>query len=1112
MISFILGEAGSGKSSFIIDKIKSQADSNKDIYVIIPEQFSFEYERKLYIDFGSKIFNRINVLSFTTLAKMIFDKFGNRTGEYADDNTKTVLMYLAMQQINKNKSLTYFVKQADNRSFITEALGIVADLRRASVTPDVFSAKLLSVDDKVREKAYDLSVIYSTYDKIMSEKGYKDSLSDITEAAASANMNDFFNNSIFFVDSFESFSPDQMEMLDIVISEADDLYISLNTADLNADEFSLFATINNTYKQVKGIAVKYNKNYQNIFMDKIYRFKNKALEQLSRSIFRKNVYVTDGSRYVKITEAKDLYQESDFVCSYIKHLVQNDGYKYSDISIASRQLSDYELILKAAMERYEIPYFIDTEKSVMHTSIVLLIIALLEMIDSKKISSEVLFRYAKTQLTEVSITDIALLENYAYKWNIDGDMWNQEFTAKGGEDPENIEYIENIRKTLLEPIFNLKEKCYDKSCADICRYIYEFLESAKVTDSLTELIKLYSQSDMTDMSSELNRLWNSIMDIFDVISSVLGDQKLSLTVFRELFGLILKQNSFLEPPQKIDIVSVVSAEKARLNNPKVTFIMGANEGILPYAVKPSGILSDVDKDAFMEAGIDLSKNTKRLLTDERFTVYKILSFASERVFLTYSLSDSMGGARYPSYILSQIQHMFTDNIRNIASGYDILFYSPTVKSAYYNYVQSYFDNSEKSVSLRQAIMKNPEYAAKINFLDSLTPDMDHKITDKSLMKKLMSDRLNISATSFQEYNLCHFKYYCHYALNIKARTQKQINMLELGNLVHMCLENILSQCRSREEFISLSDEEILKKIDRFSNEYKENNLGGDFGKNARINAQFKKLAEDTLPLINHLKDELAQSKFMPIKYELEISGKNGVKPLTIRTDDGIEIILNGKIDRVDMYEENGEKFIRIVDYKTGNQVFNLTNILFGIDMQLLLYLFTVTGKGSPFGDTVPAGILYMPSGKISLERARGDKQDKSEYLNKYYHMSGVLLKESDVLYAMEENIEGIFIPAKLTAEARKKGTFILDKTKTSCLTRVQFERLREHANRLIKSMADDLYNGDISAVPLNYDKNKDVCSYCDYWDICGNVPRSRERILPDNIDEIKAEILGTDEE
>lgn len=63
-----------------------------------------------------------------------------------------------------------------------------------------------------------------------------------------------------------------MEMLDIVISEADDLYISLNTADLNADEFSLFATINNTYKQVKGIAVKYNKNYQNIFMDKIYRF------------------------------------------------------------------------------------------------------------------------------------------------------------------------------------------------------------------------------------------------------------------------------------------------------------------------------------------------------------------------------------------------------------------------------------------------------------------------------------------------------------------------------------------------------------------------------------------------------------------------------------------------------------------------------------------------------------------------------------------------------------------------------------------------------------------------------------------------------------------------
>ncbi len=614
------------------------------------------------------------------------------------------------------------------------------------------------------------------------------------------------------------------------------------------------------------------------------------------------------------------------------------------------------------------------------------------------------------------------------------------------------------------------------------------------------------------MSSEIIRLWDSIMAILDSLSSILDEQCISVSVFYELFILMLKQNSFLSPPQKIDIVSVVSAEKARLNSPKVIFIMGANEGILPYAVKSSGLLSDFEKESFSSIEIDISKDTQRLLTDERFTVYRLLSFASERVILSYSLSDASGGARYPSYIIPQISNMFSDNIKCFASGYDVLFYSPTIKSAYYNYVRNYFNKSVKSESLRKALMTVPEYAAKIQYLDTLRPDADHRIEDKELMTKLMSDRLVISATSFQEYNLCHFKYYCRYGLRIASRNQKEINLLELGNLVHMCLENIFAQCSSKQEFIDLTDDQVKDGIKKFAAKYKEENLGGDFGKNARLDKKFDKLAEDTLTLVNHLKDELRQSEFIPVKYEFEISQRNGVKPFTIKTADGIEVILNGKIDRVDMFEDGGEKFIRVIDYKTGEQVFNIKNILFGIDMQMLLYLFSITGDNSPFGNTVPAGVLYMPSGKIALERERGNTQEKDTYLNKFYHMNGVLLRESKVLSAMEENIEGVYIPAKLTAEARKKGTFILDKVRTSCLTRVQFERLRNHASNLIRSMAEELYSGNISASPLSYDKNKDVCSYCDYWDICGNVPRIRERIIPDDIEKIKSEVLGTDED
>ncbi|MBE6852044.1 MAG: hypothetical protein E7505_01020 [Ruminococcus sp.] len=1114
MISFIKGEAGSGKSTLVIEKIKQHISDDRKIFVIIPEQFSFEYERKLYAELSADVFNKINVLSFTRLAKTIFDRYGCRSGEYADENTKAVLMYLTLKEIQNNRSLMYFNRQASGRAFINDALDIVADLRRASVNPDTLASRLLSADKKILEKAHDISLIYTTYDRILQERGYRDGLTDITEAAALANMNDFFEGSVFFIDEFDSFSPDEYEMIDVAAAECSDFYISLCTPETEGSEYSLFAAVNGTYNKIKRIAEKYGKSTEDIFLGKPVRFRNDAVCQLSSSVFRKKVNDVSAGEYIRITEAKDLYKEADFVCSYIKYLVLEKNYRYGEISIVSRQLADYDLILQSAMERYEIPYFSDIEKPVMHTSAVLLVTSLLELAGAKSITSDMLFRYAKTMLTKLDIDSISELENFCYKWNIDGEMWETCFSGTSLADSEKrevLEYMDTLRESLVVPVLRLRQKCRESSASELCRYIYEFMEEEGINRNIRSLIADYKQNGMTDMASEINRIYSSIMDIFDVMNDILSDEKTDPAVFGELFELVLKQNRFLSPPQRLDIVSVVSAEKARLNAQKVVFVMGANEGILPYAAKQSGMLSDTDKEAFAQIGVEIGKDTKRLLTDERFTVYRLFSAASERVIITYPLSDLSGGSRYPSYLLRQISSLYNDNIMTFASDYDDLFYSPTKKSAYYNYVQSLNGNSVKNASLRAALMEDPEYFRKISYLDSISPDSDHRIDDKNLMSKLFGNKLAVSATSFEEYNLCHFKYYCRYALRIAARGQKEINTLELGKLVHMCLEHIFSGCASKSDFLSLTDEQITEDIKKFSKLYKEKNLGGEFGKNTRLNKRFERLTEDALMLINHLKEELRGSEFVPARYEFEISEKNGVKPVTLTTKEGVEIVLNGKIDRIDIFEDAGERFVRIVDYKTGVKKFNLDHILFGIDMQMLLYLFSITGSDGPFGSSVPAGVLYMPSGKISLDRERSDNDGLDAYLNKYYHMSGVLLKELRVLQAMEEHIEGIYIPAKLTSAARKKGSFELDKRYTSCLTRSQFERLRKHTDRLLTDMAEKLYSGDISASPLNYDKKRSVCSYCDYHDICGNYPLKRERLLPDDIESIKNQILGEED-
>ncbi len=1117
MVRFILGEAGSGKSSVVIERIKKHAESGRRIFVIVPEQFSFEYERKMYQKLGSVVSNSINVLSFTRLARLVFDTFGSRSGEYADDSTKAVLMYLALKEIRKNRSLMFFGRQAESRSFINDALEIVSDLRRASVSAESLASCLNGMDENLKEKASDISMIYSAYDSIMTKRGFRDSLTDITEAAAIANMNDYFEGSVCFIDEFDSFSPDETEMIDVMTAECLELNVALCTPETEKKENSLFSTVNTTYARLRTIAEKYRSEQETEILSGNKRFKNGATGKLSGSIFRRRSSPVLSEGAVQITEAKDLYREADFVCSYIRKLVDGNECRYGEITIASRQPEDYDIILKTALERYGIPYFSDAETPVMHTSIVILITSLLELAGSKKLQSDVIFRYAKTGLTTVSLTETAFLENFCYKWNVDGTMWEESFEKtglSGTEKKEDLANAEALRLRLADPVITLRNRIKGSTASQMCRYIYEFLEEQGVTDKVSALTAEYKNAGITDTASELERLWNCIMDAFSTVSDILGDEPVDPAEFAELFTLIVRQNRFLAPPQKLDIVSVVSAEKARVEGQKVIFIMGANEGILPYAAKSSGLLGSTDKEAFAKLGIDLGKDTKRLLNDERFVVYRLFSSASERVIISYPLCDAKGGTRFPSYILNQIAGMYSDNIKKPASEYDVLFYSPTPAAAYHNYVQGNFGSEREKRALREALYNIPDYRFRIESLDAIGKDGVHAVSDSSLMSRLMGDRIQVSATSFEDFSECHFRYFCRYGLHIKARDRRDMDFRDLGNLVHSCLENILSGCTTKDEFISMTDEVITAKIKEFAEKYKNENLAGDFGKNARLDSKFEKFTEDTLYLVNHLKEELAASQFMPEKFEFEINEATGGTPFRIKGHEGTEIILKGKIDRVDIYTdpETGEKFIRIIDYKTGVKSFELEKILYGIEIQMLLYLFSVTASGGYYSDYVPAGVLYMPSGSIELGRDRTGDDDTEAYLNKFYRMSGVVLKELKVLRAMEENIAGIYIPAKLKSGSEKNGTFELDKVKSRCLTRPQFERLRRHVKELLEKMAADLLDGDVSALPLNYDSQKDVCRFCDYKEICGNYPRKFERFVPDDIKDIETNILGSDGE
>lgn len=1101
MLEFIIGGAGSGKSVKLAERISSAVKTEKNAVVIVPEQFSFDSDKKLYKSLGAVKFNKMLSVSFTTLAAAIFSRYGSSSGEYADEMHKLVIMHKALKKLSDEKQLHYFAKQASKPDFIYDALGIITELRQSGISADDFAAKISGNDATLSEKVTDLSLIYGAYDSMLRESGLKDSMTNISEAAAIAEMNSFFKGKSVFFDEFESFTGDEYQLIEAVISQADEVCVSLRLENPGDTSDSLFGSVRKTWSRFSQIAAKYGIPVKTTEMEKPLKYKSADLSHLNMNIMRPVRKCGGISENISITECADLYEEADFICSEIKKLVA-DGYRYRDITVLSRQLSEYPYIFEAAFEKYEIPYSMDIKKSIMHTSIMQYISGVVGLIAEKKLSSELIFRYAKTHLSGISQERISDLENYCFEWETDGDSWLSPFTAGTDEHP----FAEETRREIVEPVLALRERCAESGCREICMALYEFIDNMNVPARVGGIINEFKEKGLEYLAKEFERIWGILIDILDNLAETGGE--MSLPEFRDLFMMMLRQITYSVPPQTLDGVKISPAETARPDSPKIVFAAGINEGFFPAGVGQTGLLNENDRQQFELSGIKLGRTNEELVSDEKLIVYKTLTHASEKLYITYPLSDSTGAYRFPSAVLKQITSMYENDITGFADKKSLIDYCSTPKAAYLNLVRYFGESSAETESIRKALEKIEEYDARIKYLEAVSREKSFAVCDSSIMRRLYTDRLNISATAVEEYNNCHFKYFCHTGLKLKVRKKRVIDRIGEGNLTHRCLEEILSSCKSKDEFDSLSRERIREITEKCSREFIEESFGGEDMQPPSAAAAIESICGNIEELIGHLRKELGQSEFRPAAFELDVS--EGREHPIIRTDDGIEIYLRGSVDRIDVYETDGKKYLRVIDYKTGSKVFSISSLLYGINMQMLIYMFSVIGEQGKFKGYEPAGVLYMPSGGAGCGRERDDDTTIEEYLDSRFKMNGVVLRDRTVLNAMEKDIQGIFIPAAVKKSDSGDGELQLSK-RSSCLSKKNFEKLREYTDSVLRKMCDELYSGKIEADPY-IAGNRAPCDYCDYWSVCGNIPLRNYHSPAENADQIMMEKLGGEED
>lgn len=1098
MVKLILGRSGSGKTYKVFSKIKELVENGeKDILLLTPEQYSFVCERRLLDELGEAKVNCVTNGSFSRLASEIYRIYGGNELPVLSKGSKAVIFKQASE--NVKDELTIFQKNVENVAFINSIISIYDEMKSCRVSNDeILQASKIAEKETLAQKLHDISVIMESYDRLIDGK-YLDSACELTNLYERLVNLDFFVGKTVFIDGFNGFVAQEYKILEVIIRQAKNVYITLCTnSDNNEDKFDLFSYVNRNVQILKEITEKAGVTIDEpMYLDKPYRFNNDELRYVEKFAFSNlKMQYTKPVESIRVYCAKNLADECDNVSLQISQLLRQ-GVRASQIAVICRNMDKYKSQMEFSFKKFNVPYFDDERQDISSQPLIMLVGFLLR-VAIYSFRTDDIFSLLKTGLTDLTFDQIADLENYAYIWNINGSKWKKDFTestkgfteAISENDQKQINELNKSRAYIAEKLMGFVSFCKKKNAADICRGIYYTLLDFGVDKNLKKLAIELRNNGKSALALEQGRIWDMLMEVLDKLATVCYDSEIGIKEFAKLFNLMISNEDLGSIPTGLDNVQLGSADRVRCDNPYAVFLVGANEGEFPQNVVSSGLLTESDRVALINSDFKLYSYGETLNAQEQYFAYMAACCASDKLFVSYR---SGGDEACESSIVAGLKQVFSE-LRIEAHRDRRCIEAVETKENAFEILASNFDsNNEFVAALKAYFQQQNEFSSRLDATERLSSNQDVFIRSKELATKLFKKDMYLSASRVEDYFNCAFRYFCKFGLNARPRQKAEMDPMQTGTVIHYVLENIIKQL-GKDGLLKLSNSDAKEIVNKLLTEYYETKMGNTEELSARFKYLFMRISKMLTCVVVRLRDEFATSDFEPRAFELLIgNGENdeGVKSPILALADGGSIQIKGAIDRVDTFDKDGVRYVRVVDYKSGNKEFQLSDIMYGLNLQMFIYLFILCQSDNELSG-VESGVLYMHSARGVYNGNRGDGTDEMHSQDKTsFKMKGVVLNDAQHSMAehMERELAGEYIPVTVTKSGDIKGSIV---------SLADLGRISHKINELIEQMGTNLHNGEINQNPVDGKHHDKTCDYCDFRDVCAN----RREICHHQLDDI----------
>lgn len=822
---------------------------------------------------------------------------------------------------------------------------------------------------------------------------------------------------------------------------------------------------------------------------------------------------------------KNIASEVDWAAREIRRLCREEGYHFNDIGVLLRNMENYELILQTTFMDYDIPYFLDQKNPLRHHPLLELIIAALA-IAAENFSYQSVFRYLKTDLVPIERDNVDMLENYCLAYGIKGYQWINdkpwgyrrrytiEETGSMLED-DVLEKINALRQEIVAPLLRFKERISQEQPATcFIDAIVELLFALKVPETLEQ----WSQERFTEdiyHSNELHKqLWEQIMNLFDQINIISGNDLLSAEDFTSILETGFENIDLGLIPTRLDQVFVGTLHRSRSHQLRAVFLLGVNEGVFPAKIQEEGFFSDLEKSKLEEIGIVLSPRTHERLYDEEFLIYTALTRAKERLYFSYSLCDLDSKGLKPSSIIRRLQDLFSNLETQIVSWppdekndnllLPYLVHERKVRGLLGDKIRQNdaLENRQLWASVYNCLLARDQDKQLYQALESLFYTHQARALSKKTVKELYRLPIQLSVSSVEKYQQCPFAHFLSYGLRLREREIYQLASLDIGQFYHKAMEYIGQYLNDhRFKWRDLSDEQIVTVIDAVLEELAPKLQNEILLSSGRYQYIKRKLGRTLQRSIKVIAEHGRKGFFEAVGVEIDFGRRGQLPELTITLPDGSSLKLAGRIDRIEMANDGENYYVRIIDFKTGTKGLSLTEIFYGLKIQLLTYLEVVMNylqHQQSSDNFLPAGVFYYffknpmlrVDQPLSLEMT--EKQIMAEMIPKGLAVADLkALKMADCELAVGKSTL-LPITLKKNAAVYLNGEKSLDEiadmadlfdSHSSVVTQEQLSWLRCYVQKVIAQAGEAILSGDIAIRPCRL-KNFTSCQYCHYQGIC----------------------------